>query len=93
MKGTEKQIKWAEDIKKENTKKIANFYKYVETSKDLADEAREVIIEKFEEVSQNAKFWIDNRESFKGHSDDWLEEEFRACKSKTFLETVIAPLF
>ena len=93
MNGTEKQIVWAESIKVETEKKIVNFIEFVKTNSNIADEARDVVLNKLNEVSENATFWIDNRDNFKGHSDDWKEEECKKCQSLTFLENVIAPLF
>jgi len=93
MNGTEKQIVWAESIKVETEKKIVNFIEFVKTNSNIADEARDVVLNKLNEVSENATFWIDNRGNFKGHSDDWKEEEYKKCQSLTFLENVIAPLF
>lgn len=73
MKGTEKQVKWANDIRErvitlqdwvmENTKDV-------KTSKKRP-EAKEIVINEMNEVLNNndAKFWIDNFQNIRGTND------------------------
>ena len=91
MKGTEKQIKWAKEIAREEV--VNNIIEHINTADYIEDEYREMIVAKFLEKKKDAKFWIDNRDYFKGHSSDFTEREGFENKSKSVVEEVIAPLF
>lgn len=80
MKGTEKQIAWAEKI-------AANFYKrnhmdYVETAED-EQEAKNmsILLDRFMETHQDAAWWITLEKSRSGECDkrnvafcEWMDE-------------------
>lgn len=61
MKGTEKQVKWASDIKKEMTEALSEYIQQLREKGRLTRAERyESFLEKLNEVDE-AKFFIDNR--------------------------------
>lgn len=61
MKGTEKQIKWAEDIKKDMSESVKEYIKQMEEKgKQQKVERYKRFLAKLDEVDE-AKFFIDNR--------------------------------
>lgn len=89
--GTEKQINWANDIKRDVV--VGKIVNHIETADYIEDEYRTAIIEKLYEAGKDAKFWIDNKDYFTGHSSDFEQREYTENKSKTVVTEVLAPLF
>lgn len=71
MKGTEKQIKWAEDIKAKFEARVIKVYASGEMAenKPVIDKALEFITNKY----NDAKYWIDNEQNRRYESDLYLE--------------------
>lgn len=59
MKGTEKQVKWAEAIKNKFAKAVRKSYATDEHNTKVVEAALEVIFEKY----TDAKFWIEDVEN------------------------------
>lgn len=71
MKGTEKQIKWAEDIKRRFENRVREIYTTGEmaVNKPVIDKALEFISNKY----VDAKYWIDNAQNRRYEPDLYLE--------------------
>lgn len=70
MTGTEKQIKWAEDIKAQQAKKMDHVIEYIKSGKIKAEYV-DTILSGIDRLMGDAKFWIDNRYKMDGHSNNW----------------------
>ena len=71
MKGTEKQIKWAEDIKARFEARVIKVYASGEMAENrpVIDKALEFISNKY----VDAKYWIDNEQNRRYEGDLYLE--------------------
>lgn len=71
MKGTEKQIKWAEDIKRRFENRVIEVYASGEMKENrpVIDKALEFINSKY----VDAKYWIDNEQNRRYEGDLYLE--------------------
>lgn len=82
MKGTEKQIKWAEDIKAEFTKQFS--YKAF-----LGEKKTAWMLETIFSTFTEAKWWIENREMLNVDLINFHEnKQFAAALNKVFAQAI-----
>lgn len=65
MKGTEKQVKWAEDIRAKALNQIRDFY--AKSNPDRLEELDRRMAQLSDVLPQDAAWWIDNRFYFSNY--------------------------
>ena len=91
MTGSEKQIAWAEDIKAQAKKKIGHVTNYINNSGEIQEAGKSILINTLNGLMDSAKWWIDNRDNFSDHSDNWAMDYLNGSRSRRFIEEVIIP--
>lgn len=82
MVGSEKQIKWATDIKNDSQKHVNHIENFIKSSKDIPDKMRPVALKALSNAKNHAKFWIDARSEFNSHSSSFDVREDRSSGTK-----------